>query len=429
MDNNPFINDTSGKSFNTSTNHPIIPNSQEYLYFKKYVSIHSDDRDYTKYPQSSKFEIELPEDYTNVVSVKLSDWKFPFDYSNFSYLNSNVTMMFKVNLPYNPGEHSFSDTLQNAIFVALYNNIQNDYVIVIEDGYYNSSQMAKELTNKFNNAVSNYIINYFDENGYSSLIPEFEASGLYSQFVIVYNEVGQHLWFGNRSSGFVITNESLALNNLLVEQNNINCIRRSKLPEFSNWGLPAYLGFTRCNHRSFTGEVTQPISGVVFNGRPRFFYGDVETGDDGYWLNPDPSLPGSQVYWLQAIFKLNLLGEESFYMEIEGLNIIDETSPYNLSTYTLEHNQTNSRVNSAFAKIAIPTSTLSSFIDKDSKAYKYWNPPAERIRKLKIKLRYHNGQAVNFGPFGYTFTLEFTVYTPQQLKKYRIFDPNSGTYT
>ena len=57
-------------SFNVNTNHPIIPNSQEYTIYKQYVSIHSEDRDIKKYPSSSMFEIELPQDYLNISSVK-----------------------------------------------------------------------------------------------------------------------------------------------------------------------------------------------------------------------------------------------------------------------------------------------------------------------------------------------------------------------
>ena len=56
--------------YNTSTNHPIIPNAQQYMFEQKYVSIHSEDRDIVKYPCSSDFEIELPQDYCNVQGVK-----------------------------------------------------------------------------------------------------------------------------------------------------------------------------------------------------------------------------------------------------------------------------------------------------------------------------------------------------------------------
>ena len=44
-------------SFNLSSSHPLIPNSNQYYIDKKYVSIHSEDRDIIKYPRSGEFEI------------------------------------------------------------------------------------------------------------------------------------------------------------------------------------------------------------------------------------------------------------------------------------------------------------------------------------------------------------------------------------
>jgi hypothetical protein len=100
-------------------------------------------------------------------------------------------------------------------------------------------------------------------------------------------------------------------------------------------------------------------------------------------------------------------------MELNGHNCIDETSPYNVSNFTLQTNETNGIVNSAFAKIPIPTTPISQWFDRDSMPYKFYNPPAERIRKLFIKLRYHNGQTVNFDVFNYSFVIEFTLQYPQ----------------
>ena len=60
-----------------NNNHPLIPNSNQYLFERKFVSINSEDRDLIKYPNSSEFEIELPQDYVNVQSVKLYSWSFP----------------------------------------------------------------------------------------------------------------------------------------------------------------------------------------------------------------------------------------------------------------------------------------------------------------------------------------------------------------
>jgi hypothetical protein len=52
--------------------------------------------------------------------------------------------------------------------------------------------------------------------------------------------------------------------------------------------------------------------------------------------------------------------------------------------------------------------------------YKYWNPPAERISKIKVKFRYHNGTLVEFGQFEYSFMLELNLLKPQQERSYSI---------
>ena len=402
--------------YNVNKTHPLIPNSQNYTSYKKYVSIHSEDRDFIKYPSSSSFEIELPEDYLNVSTVRLVDWTFPANYSTFSPLTSNITMTFLINNPYNPGEHEYSDSLQEAIFTALYNNKTNNYSIIIEEGFYNPDQMSTELTNKFNEAVTIVIKKYFTDNiivpGYSDLLAQFISSGGYNQFVVVYNTVGQKLWFGNKSSGFILTNSTSIINDYLSSKCDL-----PKLPDFSSWGLPGYLGLDRCDIES----TSKP------DFVPRFYYGDVYPGDNGYWLLPD--LPTAQVSFIMATYKINLFGISYMYMEIDGLNNIDETSPYNISNFTLTTNKTNGIVNSAFAKIAVPTTPMSQWFDREALPYKLYLPPAERIRKLKIKLRYHNGQQVNFGVFNYAFTLEFSLYSSQQLREYKLFQPANGGIT
>ena len=110
-------------------------------------------------------------------------------------------------------------------------------------------------------------------------------------------------------------------------------------------------------------------------------------------------------------------------MDAPDFNCIDETSPYNISKYTLHTNGTNGRVNSAFAKISVPVTPLAQWYDADATAYKLFNPPAERIRKFRFKLRYHDGSMVDFGKFNYSFTLEFTMYVPAQTKNYNLYNP------
>lgn len=405
--------------FNLANNHHLIPNANQYFLEKKYVSIHSEDRNVTKYPNSSEFEIELPEDYTNVVSAKLSTWSFPSNYDVFSIDSKNVTMYFKFMKLYNPGEVPIGDPLLEAIFTGLYNNQTLNYQIIIEPGFYNPLQMATELTNKFNEAVTDVLVEFFTNNSeYNYALPLF-VNG-YDRFKIVYNDVSQKLWFGNTADQFEITNDFLLIANKFDSETQCH---KPALPNYSDWGLPYNLGFTREN---FVGVVPEPGSSTVemFVSNvnvalnpwgpgyvPRFYYGDVGVGDNGFWLLPN--LQGASVYYLTCPKKINFMGPSYIYMEIPGLNCIDETSPYDVSCFTIHTNETNGISNAAFAKIPVTSTPISQYFDQDMIPYKYFNPPAERIRRLRVKFRYHNGQLVDFSSFDYSFTLEFSLLRPQ----------------
>lgn len=405
-----------------SNNHPIIPNSNQYFFEKKYISIHSEDRDISKFVNSSEFEISLPQEYLNVVSARLSSWSFPANYNVFSITTHNTIMSFKFNHLYNPGEYNVKDILLESIFAVLYNNIDNEYIFSIEPGFYNPDQMATELTNKMNEAVTIYINTIFSNNPtqYADAIALFKS---YTRFTIVYNSVQQKLWFGNGADKFILSNDSLIY--FKHEFVDSRCVRRRELPDFSSWGLPAFLGFTRCPTEAYTAEdiIDLPLPDPSVSPLlllPRFYYGDAktDTGDNGFWIFP--SAPQSKVYFLQAPLKINFMGQAYIYMEIDGMNCIDETSPWNLSEYTIHNTQTNGIANSSFAKIPVPTTPISQWFDNNMAPYKYWNPPAERISKLKVKFRYHNGKLVEFGNFEYSFTIEFNLLKSQQERTYSI---------
>ncbi len=397
--------------FNTNSTHPLIPNAQQYMFEQQYISIHSEDRNILKYPNASEFEIELPQDYLNVQGARLASGYFPFTIYTFSAAKKNNTMSFKITEVYNPSDHGVVDPLQIAIYNTLYNNIDN-YTIVIEDGYYTAKQMVTELTNRFNQAVTDVLL------GSSSTLTAgqktaYEAAGGYSEFVIVYNEVSRKIWFGNKSSGFVLTNTNIAR----YEEDNFRCTAANIVPDFSNWGLPGYLGFTRCNEESVQ---------MVNKNDARFYYGDVAPGDDGYWLIPNPLLPGATAYYIEALLQANLEPPAYFYMEIKFLNFWDETSPYNYSTFTQQTNQTNGIVKSAFAKIPYDSQYYSVDTQGASTSYyKIYNPPMERFRRLSIKLRNHDGSFVDFQNLNYTFALELTLFRPQNLKIYSMYTPES----
>jgi hypothetical protein len=425
--------------FNTNTNHPLIPNSQEYMFYKKYVSIHSEDRDMLKYPNSSEFEIMIPEDMLNVTTLRLSDWSFPSNYNTFSVENNNVVMTFKINNPYNPNINGVSNLLVQLTFKYFFENADTTFSIKISNGFYNPEQMVTELTNRFNTSVSAALYAYFAAQSTNSSLTAAEradyvqalqllsTAGGYTNFVIVYNNVEQKIWFGNISDGFILTNTTQINREALNES--VLCVNRSYNPDFSNWGLPANLGLTRCD---ITATTASALSGDVslYNSSfvPRFYYGDVFPGDNGFWLLPNPSLTNSNVYWVESSYKINLMGPAYMYMELEGQNCIDETAPYNVSEFTLKTNETNGIVNSSFAKIAIPSTPMSQWFDNEHMPYKFYYPAAERIRKLKVRLRYHDGQLVNFGVFNYSFTIEFITQLPQILRKSHTISYNSHTH-
>ena len=400
--------------FNVNTSHPLIPNSQEYTFYQKFVAIHSIDRDVVKFPNASEFEIELPQDFLNVVAVSLESWSFPKT-DVFSITNNNIQFSFKISDPYNPHLNNYNDELQIEICNGLYTHIYDDFIITIEEGVYTPSQMAIELTNKMNEVVTTFITSYLISIN-SSNLNTFSSNGGYSEFVVAFNEVENNLWFGNSSSNFTITNN----NESLYGPNNINTLNQCfnySLPEFNYWGLPAYLGFSRNN-----------ISGisVLNNIIPRFYYGDYMPGDKGYWLPSNSTLPGSSVYFLKTPYKLNIKGPFFYYIDIKELNCIDETSPFNLSNFTLTTNSTNGRVNSCFARVSVGTNQTpdTQWYNQNNNPYKLFVPPAERLRRLHFCIRNHNGQLVNFNNYEFSFMLEFTLYNAQIGRKYNLYDPN-----
>ena len=233
---NPFIygeqqfkDMNSSRNYNTNTSHPLIQSSQEYMFYKKYVSIHSEDRDMLKFPNSSEFEIEVPEDMLNVASLRLVDWTFPANYNTFSSLNSNVIMTFIINNPYNPNINSVSNLLAQKIFECLFYSMNTEFSFVIEEGFYNPEQMVTELTNKFNTAVTLRLQAYFtsqstnpsvspiDQAAYIQALTLLNQNGGYTNFIIVYNNVSQKIWFGNICDGFTLTNDTII--NSLVSEN------------------------------------------------------------------------------------------------------------------------------------------------------------------------------------------------------------------
>ena len=398
--------------FNVNTSHPLIPNSQEYIYEQQYISIHSEDRNVLKYPNSSDFEIELPQDYLNVQGFRLVSGYFPAQVNVFSKHKKNVTLLFKFIEVYNPNDHGVVDPLQIAIYDTLSVYLEN-YVVIISDGTYTPTQLLTEVINKMNQAVTDVLLGTS-----STLTPAektaLETAGGYTEFVGQYHEPSNKFWFGNQSSQFQFSNTDTAR----YEEISMVCYcdnNNDVLDVFNDWGLPGNLGFTRCD------AVSTELTNI---NDARFFYLE---GLNGIWLLPNSSLTGSIAYYVASPLQINISPQRYMYMDVKLLNAIDETAPYNYSKYTQETNSTNGIVKASFAKIPLSKDSLGSYYEEYSPAnyFKMYNPPVERIRKLSIRFRYHDGMLVDFNNQKYTFTLEFTILRPQNNRAYNVRVPVS----
>ena len=416
---------------NVSTNYPIIPNAQEYMYETKYVSISSLDINTNKYPNISNFEIDLPQDYCNVQSINLSSWIIPNNLNTFSSYFRNTTMTFIINDPYRPTSAyipapttpptlpSPSYSLLEAVYQALYtkfNSNNPNFVVNIEEGTYTTVQMGYELTNQFNYTVSQYISKYFTDTSDPNLA-EFNTTGQYLQFIMVTNPTKQIMCFGNRSSGFILTNDSEINYNI---RNYVQCsnITSTITPSNSQFGLSFALGFTTVTPQSYTSTKTEDLNDVRFFGME---------GYTGIWLTPayNDSL---FVYYVYAPSKWNVFcGRYYAYMDIAGYNSLDETQEFNTESGL----STSGKVNSSFAKL--PLYTNSNYPDNNvyynnqniDNIVRIFNPPISRIKKLSIKFKYHNGEYLNFAGETFSFTLKFNIFLPQNAKKYTMYRPES----
>ena len=99
---------------NVNVNHPLIHRENTYVSIKKNVSIHSDDRDKSKWPNASEFEIELPQALKQVQYMKLTDITLPSNLCNISSTYQNNKLLFG----YEDGSSSNNTYIKNNLNIS-----------------------------------------------------------------------------------------------------------------------------------------------------------------------------------------------------------------------------------------------------------------------------------------------------------------------
>lgn len=331
---------------NQNNNHQLIQREQTYVLDRKLVTFHAMDRDICKWPNVNHFEIELPEAITDVQSMRLIEIEFPANYYTFSNNNQNTTFLVNIS---------------NGLLPPTFINV----TITIQEGFYTPDELAYELTNKLNQAVAE------------------ARGGVYTNFTVYYDKVGQRFWFGNTTETFTL----LFLSEINYDVS--NCEIHSVYHQYSRWGFPWYVGFDKKNYAAI-----QTSAPITFDYNP--------PGHTS-WLSA-----GGHYVKAPSIFRL--FGENTIYMEVDKYNNIDELYPYSESTNTLYNNDYNGKVNAAFAKIPVICTPHKQIFETRScylQNVVHFDPVIERIQKLKFKFRNHDNMLIDFQGAPLNFTIEF----------------------
>lgn len=191
----------SSVSYNLGMSKPLINREQNFVLDRRLLSVHSTDRDITKYPNSHFFEILLPETMYNVQSLRLVQCDFPGNY----YVFSNDYQNTKISVKY---------------------DVDPTKLITITSGLYSGTDLATELQTQLKTINPN--------------------------FLVTYNNSSQKFTISNTTNNKTFT---LNFDQQIIYDTSCNNYTTNPIMwnQYANWGLPYYLGFKK---QSYTGAST-----------------------------------------------------------------------------------------------------------------------------------------------------------------------------
>ncbi len=390
-------------SFNVNQNHPLINRQQNYLLEKKIISFDSRDKDIKQWPKSNIFQVDLPESLSLIQSIRLVSISLPSNQYVFSNKNQNTKFSFSMDI--SP-------------------NITQQYEIEISEGTYTPEQLALEISNLMNAAIIN------------TNIGAYQNINSQTFFVCKYNKIKNTFWFGilgqQPGSGLLSTITKFTLNFDKKEKYSIDCNSIEVWNNYSNWGLPYYLGYEKKSYISTLTPINIPASPPGLLGNPfGFNYEIIDIGSSNtYWLYAKTNNLFVDISKNQCT--MNIKGEDWIYMELEKYNGIDEIQPYSNSTRNLYNNDYSGKVNSSFAKIPVENQAFANEFIKNRNILSnisYYTPPLTRINRLKFKFRYHDGRLVDFKCMPISFAIEFNLLRDEPAKRMNVIVPPSYMFS
>ena len=375
--------------------HILQGRQQNYVAVKRLVTLHSEDRDQCKWPNPSLFEVELPEAITNVQSMSLVNVTFAENVYVFSREAQNTKMWVTV--------------------------AGSDIEIEIQEGTYTPYELAAELECRFRS------------------IPQLASTEVF------FDKVGLRYWFKFADSKdtpvrvvFRFDLQSMYTLDAPYDPTVPSpptcgigaCWGRSvevaplAWTKCIKWGLGWYLGFNE--RQAVPSDIAEHP--IVFGWRNKAtdpFYSTCASDDQPQCCAPWCT-KGDSFISAPCPAASRVQGDTAFYIEIDKYNMYDELTEQNLNTSSMFNRSGGGVVNAAFAKLAFTTDFGKRIIDPDQQGFQniqQFEPPLEKIRKLKFKIRHHDGRLVNFRGAPFDLTLEFVQLRDEIHRKYKVRMP------
>lgn len=341
---------------------------------KKCISIHSEDRDIVKYKSPSEFTIYLPDPITNICSVRVKDMVFPKLFI-FSEDYNNTKMTLKTNE---------ADTYEVDL-----NNVKQ----------YSVKQILLDINTKLNGRQN--IREVGDEDGFPPFPPFMKTlyyHSLSNKFIFTGFSVSNS---DQQDDTNIVMNESVKLHQ--TDDPNVIDLK-------THWGLGYYLGFDKSNDNFdyFIDKTTIndiEDTRIMYNKTTHEYYPKKSNRDilfltDG--TNENITLKkGTYILPSNRQSRIHQ-GRRIVYMEIDGLNSMDEIDPISDKAQFY-------KTNSAITKIQVPEylhnedDVDQSFLSNKTE----FKTPIDKLYKCSFRFRFHDGTLVDFQGNDLSFTLEF----------------------
>ena len=341
---------------------PLINREQNYVLDRKLLTVHSEDRDISKWPYANEFEIMLPQQILNVQSMRLVEIEMPYTsrLNFFSTLNQNTSFY----VSYGGGAVTAITISDETL--SYYETSMNNFSVLVNA----INDQLKTLTPSSGTPNNPLDLSMSFVNGY------FQFDSTTKPFTLNFSRAPSYC-------------QATGLGSYQPTDNNI-------FGNTYNWGLAYNLGFNKIDISNGTAIATAPS-------------------------------------------KPNMTSDTCMYMEVDKYNSYDELYPSNQSSF--DHNSSTKirlinannsyagRVNSAFAKIPLITNSDSNYVFESRNIglqnITHYDPPIERIPRLKFKFRYHDGRLVDFGNNQFNFTIEFNMLRNEMGKQLNVRIPST----